>query len=555
MSAAAQQEQPGGESTPHTEGANAGALRQLAAERLAAHRNRRAAILSTQAPIHTPIQAPALTEAAPTATRRPAAKIATTPAASAHPSVRDAVVARYQRSQSYQEFLALESERALQKAQAEAEIAARNAAAVADAQRRLLEEIDHWNQTPPEPVAAPDPQPLFIIEPAIPLDQNPIAPNRELIAREVIAPAFTAPALITPESTSLEPTAERITEAPPAADFILEQAPAAAAPHARRSRSTGAIPAAPLTVQLFSDLPQTFVPPTHGPVLPDAAASYDPAELEELEDEIAFRLAPEFEDLTLETVAIPANLIEFPRQLVAPRKARPRLAEGPLREDIDPGPQLRIFEVEPGQISADPAIDPSTAPEWQSLHLPSQPHLDHDPLRPTGTFAATYTEDMDAAVLLGPELDPARNIAPAASGLIHAAPVSRRVMAMLVDSACVGAAFVGFCVVAARLCGPQLREMANPALAATAALALVVLAALYQVLFFWFNEATPGMVYARLCFCTFAEGNPTRSAVRRRLIATAIAICPLGLGLLWMALDPDRLGWHDRISRMYPRAY
>ena len=27
------------------------------------------------------------------------------------------------------------------------------------------------------------------------------------------------------------------------------------------------------------------------------------------------------------------------------------------------------------------------------------------------------------------------------------------------------------------------------------------------------------------------------------------------LGLVWMLLDSDRLGWHDRMSRMYPRAY
>jgi hypothetical protein len=63
------------------------------------------------------------------------------------------------------------------------------------------------------------------------------------------------------------------------------------------------------------------------------------------------------------------------------------------------------------------------------------------------------------------------------------------------------------------------------------------------------------MLYARLGLCTFAETNPTRREVRRRLWATAIAVSPLGLGMLWMALDADRLGWHDRLSRMYPRAY
>ena len=43
--------------------------------------------------------------------------------------------------------------------------------------------------------------------------------------------------------------------------------------------------------------------------------------------------------------------------------------------------------------------------------------------------------------------------------------------------------------------------------------------------------------------------------MRRRVFATVLAACPLGLGLLWMWMDDDRLGWHDRMSRMYQRAY
>src|SRR5271170_6188353 len=42
---------------------------------------------------------------------------------------------------------------------------------------------------------------------------------------------------------------------------------------------------------------------------------------------------------------LPAKLLEFPRELVAARKARPRLVEGPLREEYDresPTSQLRI---------------------------------------------------------------------------------------------------------------------------------------------------------------------------------------------------------------------
>ncbi len=97
-------------------------------------------------------------------------------------------------------------------------------------------------------------------------------------------------------------------------------------------------------------------------------------ELAELDDEIEFRLAPEFHDLVLETQSIPGNIIEFPRELVASRKARPRLAEGPLRADGTPEPQLRIFEVEPAQISAEPEVAVlAEAPEWQGMMLGAGP--------------------------------------------------------------------------------------------------------------------------------------------------------------------------------------
>jgi uncharacterized RDD family membrane protein YckC len=84
---------------------------------------------------------------------------------------------------------------------------------------------------------------------------------------------------------------------------------------------------------------------------------------------------------------------------------------------------------------------------------------------------------------------------------------------------------------------------------------LSVLTLLYQLLFFTLSEATPGMRYARIALCTFSDDNPTRSAMRRRIFATVLAACPLGIGFLWALLDEDGLGWHDRISRMYQRSY
>jgi uncharacterized RDD family membrane protein YckC len=78
---------------------------------------------------------------------------------------------------------------------------------------------------------------------------------------------------------------------------------------------------------------------------------------------------------------------------------------------------------------------------------------------------------------------------------------------------------------------------------------------LYQYLFFKFAEGTPGMRYAKIALCTFEDENPTRKSMRRRIPFLLLSVAPLGLGLLWAWFDGDRLGWHDRLTRMYQRSY
>ncbi len=139
-------------------------------------------------------------------------------------------------------------------------------------------------------------------------------------------------------------------------------------------------------------------------------------ELAELDEEIEFRLAPEFPDLVLETQTIPGNIIEFPRELVASRKARPRLAEGPLRADGTPEPQLRIFEVEPAQISAEPEVGTlAEAPEWQGMLLGAGASAEH---------RAAISRQLESQLQLDQQ--------------IYAAPVARRVLAATIDGLCVG---------------------------------------------------------------------------------------------------------------------
>ncbi len=388
-----------------------------------------------------------------------------------------AVAERYANSPSYRTFLAAQAETAIREAEAAAEVAARSARAVADAQYELLAELDQWTLTPPTP---PPPAPA--------------------------------------------PSSLAVTEAPPAPSAAL---------------SSTFSPA--LTVRLYEDGARSLTEPTVA-----FARLYGQAEAQEaideeenliLDDEIAFRQSPVFEESIGGPIEIPANLIEFPRQLVAPRKARPRLAEGPLREDADHAPataQLRIFEVEADQISTAPVVE-STAPEWSSILLAAHP-------------VTAPVETAEAPFLA--ELPP------------QTAPLNLRLMATIVDGCIVTAAlliFIGaFAITVGKLSGPAsptVPQITLQTAAIGAAGTLVVLTLLYQLLFFTFSDATPGMRYARIGLCTFSDDNPTRSAMRRRIFAVILAACPLGIGFLWAWLDDDGLGWHDRISRMYQRSY
>jgi uncharacterized RDD family membrane protein YckC len=465
MSAAQRDLLPLDESPAETEAATPIALRDQVAQRLAAHRARR-----TQR-----AGAPVTPKAPPADASSRASRIAAT------------VAERYAKSQSYRAFLAAQAETAIREAEAAAEVAALSAQAVADAQYKLLDELDQ-------------------------LSSSQASARLEAVA-EPVADLHTA---------DLHITDLRIVEDRTA------------------SPTTAQVPYSGLTVRLY-ETDQRSAQRSAGSAQGAAAGKLRPqseADDEEvlaLEDEIAFRQAPVFDEVGPSS-DIPANLIQFPRQLVAPRKARPRLAEGPLREDSDhahDSAQLRIFEVEAAQISSAPAIE-SAAPEWSSILLAAHPV---------------------SAVVEAPEAP----FQPIPSP--QTAPFNLRLMAAIVDGCVVAAALFAFAAVFAVTVGKLAAgshanfHMAPQTAAITGLVVFGMLTLLYQFLFFSLAEATPGMRYARIGLCTLDDDNPTRAAMRRRIFATVLAACPLGIGFLWAWLDDDGLGWHDRISRMYQRSY
>ncbi|HEY3851217.1 MAG TPA: hypothetical protein VGL87_09620, partial [Steroidobacteraceae bacterium] len=244
-------------------------LREAAAARVAAHRSRRAGAQAMEAAREEALRAQELEARAQIERvgRRGVSR------------VRDAVRARYENSQSYRDFLAAEAERATQHARAEAEIAARNARAIADAQLQLLEELRRQDS----------------------VDDAVILSDPERAKRA--------------EGESKNPETPRTTSA---ASTLFHHEPHRSPPHHEHQPHTGNLFTEPeiteittggLTVRLYDD----FGPALHS--LPEITAPYAFAddttlELEELDHEIAFRRAPDFVDHIIETLPLPANLIE-----------------------------------------------------------------------------------------------------------------------------------------------------------------------------------------------------------------------------------------------------
>jgi uncharacterized RDD family membrane protein YckC len=229
---------------------------------------------------------------------------------------------------------------------------------------------------------------------------------------------------------------------------------------------------------------------------------------------------------------IHANLIEFPRELVATRKVRPRLAEGPLAMD-EPGSQLSIFEVDPGAISVEPELThraPETSapawtgPEWSGIRLDAQP--EKEPVR-----GETPLDEQKAPAL-------------------EQAPASRRLLAVVVDVALVAGAFLTAAIVA----GTRTTELPGMhAIEFGSAFALLAAGAAYLTLFFVLAKGTPGMKYAQVRLCTFEGQTPTRAQRSARLVALLLSVLPVGVGLAWAIFDEDHLTWHDRLSQTYLR--
>lgn len=228
-----------------------------------------------------------------------------------------------------------------------------------------------------------------------------------------------------------------------------------------------------------------------------------------------------------------ANLIEFPRELVAARKMRPRMSETPGAALSEPDGQLSIFEVDPRSVVTEaeplaPMREPSAGtwngPVWSGMELEAQ-------------------QPSEERIVLPEDIVPAQQKPVLAS-------IGLRLMATAVDGTLAAAVFL---VLAYALLshGGQLLAPKTAEIAAVLGLAFTSLA--YHMFFFSVATRTPGMKYAGIELRTFEDRAPDPAQLQRRLGAMLLSLLPLGLGLVWSVFDEDHLTWHDRISRTYLR--
>ena len=207
----------------------------------------------------------------------------------------------------------------------------------------------------------------------------------------------------------------------------------------------------------------------------------------------------------------PPISFEFPREIIAPRRMRPRIAEAnPIPEDAQ---QLSIFEVDPDTVSTEPMASAASSADgpawigssWQQIELDAQP-------QPLPEYYAIPADDAPKLYQApfgrrhdghhgGRCADPRPHLRP---GLALSLP--------------------GY----DQLPGKRVSEVLGT-------ITVLGFAALYEWFFLTSPRLTPGMRYAGIALCTFDERRPTAEQIKRRLEGHA-------------HLAPARGAWHAMVD-------
>lgn len=121
-----------------------------------------------------------------------------------------------------------------------------------------------------------------------------------------------------------------------------------------------------------------------------------------------------------------------------------------------------------------------------------------------------------------------------------------RVLASLIDTVVFGAAIVPIVLA---VYGPAYFDSTAIVAGPLDVLLTWVLPAVAVVLFWTFRESTPGKMALGLRVVDAATGgHPTTAQYVGRYFGYYLSAIPFGLGFVWVALDPRKQGWHDKLA-------
>ena len=76
-----------------------------------------------------------------------------------------------------------------------------------------------------------------------------------------------------------------------------------------------------------------------------------------------------------------------------------------------------------------------------------------------------------------------------------------------------------------------------------------ILPAIAVLLFWHYRSATPGkMVVSAVIVDARTLGKPSMGQLIGRYLGYYVSSIPLGAGLVWVAFDPRKQGWHDKMA-------
>ena len=129
---------------------------------------------------------------------------------------------------------------------------------------------------------------------------------------------------------------------------------------------------------------------------------------------------------------------------------------------------------------------------------------------------------------------------------LAAASIPQRIRAGAIDGLFVTSCFLFFLLIILFI--PEFKLLTKPSLLALVTV-WVILFVSYHYLFTTLGGRTLGMEFEKLQVVNF-DGQPISvEESRLRTLGYLISLGCFGLGYLWAVFDPDRLTWHDKISK------